>query len=379
MLTSIEIQNGDRTIRIGGGARAFVIAEIGKNFIQTKDERSTEEYLANAIALVRAAKDAGADAVKFQTHAVEDEQVDITVVSPHFVGADRYRWIRRNEAATPLETFWQPLKRACDELGILFFSTPMSRGAAERLSPVDPQLWKIGSGDLLDFVLLDYVRQSGKPILVSSGMSTLEEVDRAMAFLNEKTDQVVLLHCVSQYPCPTEDLNLNTIGFYRERYGSLVGFSDHSIGTESAIAAVALGAVVIEKHFSFDRALWGSDHKVSLTPQELAELVQGVARVHTDSAYRAAVLQGEVVKCGMGDHAKRMDDGEAIFRPLFRKTLVAAGDLPAGTILGPENVYAMRPQAHLDGFPSDAYPEVLGKVLQADIRKYTPLRPDHLV
>ncbi len=379
MAAFLEVNGAGKTIRIGDGERAFVIAEIGKNFIQSEDDRPTEEYLANAIALARAAKEAGADAVKFQTHTVDDEQANIDVTSPHFKGADRYRWVTRNTNATPVETFWKPLKEACDEIGIIFFSTPMSRGAAEKLSEVEPSLWKIGSGDILDFVLLDYLRRSGKPILISSGMSTLEEVDHAMFFLKEKTDQVVLLHCVSQYPCPTEDLHLRTIEFYRDRYGALIGFSDHSIGTESAIAAAALGAAVIEKHFSFDRALWGSDHKVSLVPSELAELVRGVERVHADPEYRASVLQSDAVKRGMGDHAKILNEKEAVFRPLFRKTLVIAADLPAGTIIAPEHVYAMRPQAHLDGFPSDAYSEVIGKRLRSDVRKYAPLRPDHLV
>lgn len=363
---------------MGEGHPVFVIAEIGKNFIQTQDEKSTEEYLQNAVALARAAKEAGADAVKFQTHNVDDEQAEIDVVSPHFRGSDRYNWVKRNDQATPVETFWRPLKQACDEIGITFFSTPMSRGAAHKLGQVEPQLWKVGSGDILDFVMLDHLRNSGKPIIISAGMSTLDEVDKAMAFLHEKTDKVVLLHCVSRYPCPPEELHLKTIEFFRERYGVPVGFSDHSTTIESSIAAVALGATVIEKHFSFDRGFWGSDHKVSLTPHEMTELVQGIRKISSDGRYRAEILQNEIVQKGMGEKEKVMDEGEAVFRPLFRKTLVAAQDLPPGTIIEAQHLHAKRPQAYLPGLPSEEYGNLIGKKIIVLKRGGEPLDRDDL-
>src|SRR3989344_2587794 len=209
--------------------KVLIIAEIGKNFIQTQEERPVSEYLKNARALVKAAKDAGADAVKFQTHSVEDEQLDITVISPHFKGADRYSWVTRNTNATPLNEFWKPLKRYCADIGILFHSTPMSRGAAKILNAVGVQFWKVGSGDILDFVTLGYLAATGKPIIVSSGMSTLEELDTTMSFLKRHNAPVIVLHCVSKYPCPPAELNLSTIGFLRDRYRVPVGFSDHSI------------------------------------------------------------------------------------------------------------------------------------------------------
>jgi len=378
-MASVSIQTNGQMRQVGDGQPVFVIAEIGKNFIQSQEEKTIEEYLQNAIALVKAAKAAGADAVKFQTHNVEDEQANIDVTSPHFTGLDRYRWVSRNTNMTPLETFWKPLQAACEEIGILFFSTPMSRGAAYKLQELDPPLWKVGSGDILDFVLLDVLRTSGKPIVISAGMSTLEETDKAIAFIREKTDQVVLLHCVSRYPCPPEDLHLKTVEFFRDRYQIPVGFSDHSVGIESAIGAAALGACVIEKHFSFDRNFWGSDHKVSLLPEELAQLVQGVARVREDDAYRASVLSSEIVQKGMGTEAKILDEGEAAFRPLFRKTLVAARDIAAGELLKAEDVYAMRPQAYLSGLPSEAYPDVLGKKLAMALKRYQPITPDAVV
>ena len=153
------------------GEGVFFIAEIGKNFIQTEEERPVAEYLLNAKKLVKAAKEAGADAVKFQTHEVEDEQLNIDITSPHFKGADRYSWITRNMEATPIDTFWKPLKKYCDETGILFFSTPMSRKAAMKLQEVGVPFWKVGSGDAQDYVTLDFMFSTKKPIIISTGMA----------------------------------------------------------------------------------------------------------------------------------------------------------------------------------------------------------------
>ncbi len=353
--------------------RVFVVAEIGKNFIQTQEERPTEEYLENAKALVKASHEAGADAVKFQTHNVEDEQLNIHVVAPHFKGADRYSWLTRNTNATPLDAFWRPLKAYCDELGIIFHSTPMSRGAARKLNELGVELWKVGSGDILDFVTLDYLARTGKPIIMSSGMSTLEELDQAIDFLKRRNAKVVLLHCVSRYPCPAEDLNLATIGFLKQRYGILVGFSDHSIGIDSALAAVALGAEVIEKHFSFSRDFWGADHKVSMTPGELKALVAGIRGVEQDPSRRAEYLEKDIVKAGMGSGTKVLQDDEAIFRPYFRKSLMAGQDIPAGTLITAEMLYAMRPQAYARGLPSEEYERVLGKMVKTSLSKYDPI------
>ncbi len=353
--------------------RVFVIAEIGKNFIQTQEERPVSEYLENAKALVKAAKDAGADAVKFQTHNVEDEQLNIHVVSPHFKGADRYSWLTRNTNATPVDAFWKPLKAYCDEIGIIFFSTPMSRGAAKKLTGVGVPIWKVGSGDILDFVTLDYLASTGNPIILSSGMSTLEEIDKSIDFLKRRNAKIVLLHCVSKYPCPPEQLNLATIGFLRERYQIPVGFSDHSIGIDSALAGVALGAQVVEKHFSFARDLWGADHKVSMTPDELKALVDGIRELGANPAKRAEYLEKDIVKAGMGSGAKVLQEDEAVFRPYFRKSLMAGQDIPAGTTITAEMLYAMRPQQYAGGLASEEYEKVLGRTTAKTLKKFEPI------
>ncbi len=353
--------------------KVFIIAEIGKNFIQTQEERSVLEYLENAKALVRAAKDAGADAVKFQTHYVEDEQLNINVVSPHFKGADRYSWVTRNMQATPLNEFWRPLKAYCNEIGIIFHSTPMSRGAAQILQQLDVPFWKVGSGDILDFVLLDYIAKTKKPIIISSGMSTLEELDVTMDFLKRRNADVLLLHCVSKYPCPPEELRLGTMDMLRQRYGVAIGFSDHSIGIDVALAAAALGAQVIEKHFSFSRDLWGADHKVSMTPDEMKQLVDGVRAIEKNPARKAEYLKKDIVKRGMGTGEKVLQEDEAVFRPYFRKSLMAGRDISAGTVLVPEDMYAMRPQKFAGGLPSEQYESVLGKKTAQPLRKFDPI------
>ncbi len=353
--------------------KVFIIAEIGKNFIQTQEERPVAEYLENAKALVRAAKESGADAVKFQTHYVEDEQLNINVVSPHFKGADRYSWVTRNMQATPLNEFWRPLKGYCDEIGIIFHSTPMSRGAAQILQQLDVPFWKVGSGDILDFVLLDYIAKTKKPIIISSGMSTLAELDLTMDFLKRRNADVILLHCVSKYPCPPEELRLGTMDMLRQRYGVSIGFSDHSIGIDVALAAAALGAQVIEKHFSFSRDLWGADHKVSMTPDEMKQLVEGIRAMEADSALKATYLEKDIVKQGMGSGEKVLQEDESVFRPYFRKSLMAGRDISAGTVLTPEDIYAMRPQKFAGGLPSEQYESVLGKKTAQPLRKFDPI------
>lgn len=359
--------------------QTFIVAEIGKNFIQTEEERPVEEYLENAKALVKAASDAGADAVKFQTHNVEDEQLDIEVVSPHFKGADRYSWVTRNTNATPLETFWRPLKKYCDEIGIIFHSTPMSRGAAQKLHQLGVELWKVGSGDILDFVTLDYLASTGKPIIMSSGMSTIEELDQAINFLKQRNAQVILLHCVSKYPCPPEHLNLGTIEFLEKRYNIPIGFSDHSIGIDSALAAVALGARVIEKHFSFSRDLWGADHKVSMIPEETRALVTGIRELETHPELKKEYLEKDIVKRGIGKGMKVLQEGETVFRPYFRKSLMAGQDIPEGAVITAEMLYAMRPQVYARGLPSEEYERVLGKRTKRIINKYEPITWEVLV
>lgn len=349
--------------------KIYFIAEIGKNFIQTEHDVPIEEYLQNAKDLVDAAVDAGADAVKFQTHIREDEVLNIDFTSPHFTGSDRYSWVGRNETITPIEEFWKPLKAHCKAKGIAFFSTPMSRKAAVLLNELEVPMWKVGSGDVQDYVLLNYLISTGKPLIISTGMVSLAELDGVIAYIDGRVPLTVL-YCVSQYPCPPELFNLSTIEYLKEKYPDVtVGFSDHSITHDAVMGALKLGAAVIEKHFSFSRDLWGSDHKASLTPSEYKEMVQ-MAREHVYESADIAKFYGDTQRELEGAHNK--------FRPYFNKALVAGRDIGEGEVLSEEILYAVRPVLHAGGLPANELPNVIGKRTNVALAKYAPITLDVL-
>lgn len=358
------------TKKILGGDDVFIVAEIGKNFIQTAEDRPIAEYLANAKALIKAAAKAGVDAVKFQTHVALDEQLDVAITAPHFQGSERYAWVSRNEAATPI-AFWQELKASADEAGVIFFSTPMSRLAAQKLKNLKLPLWKVGSGDVFDHVLLDEVTGNNKPVLISSGMTSLAELDGVVAYLKGKNVPLGLLYCVSRYPCPVSHFNLATIEVFREKYPELViGFSDHCVdGHTVDLAAVKLGACIIEKHFSFSRDLWGSDHKASVTPDEMAALVTDI---------RSGAWQSVDVSSYYGKKSAELEGANSPFRPYFNKSLMAGRDLPAGTILTKDMIFAMRPKMFAKGLPSENFELILGKTLKRDLPPFDPITWDDL-
>lgn len=366
-MTTISIPYSEKTF---GGEDTFFIAEIGKNFIQQEEPQTAEENLEHAIALVDAAVEAGADAVKFQTHVREDEVLDLDFTSPHFKGSDRYSWVGRNEAGTPLEEFWRPLAAHCQEKDILFFSTPMSRLAAEKLDQVGVPFWKVGSGDVQDYVLLDYLIATKKPIIISSGMVSLAELDEVVRYITDAGSPLVVLYCVSQYPCPPEQFNLGTIEHLIETYPDVVvGFSDHSITHDAVTGALALGAKVIEKHFSFSRDLWGSDHKASLTPDEFKEMV-AIATEKTYEGYDTSAFYGEKLK--------ELEGADNQFRPYFNKALMAGQTIPAGTVITPEMIFAMRPVMHAGGLPANQLGDVIGKTTTTDLEKFDPITTEVL-
>jgi len=242
--------------------KVFLIAEAGKNFIDTQEEQSVQTYLENAKRLVLAAKAAGADAIKFQTHVFEDEQ--------NKRSKSRYDWIRRNEQATPYNEFWKPLKEYCDAMGIEFMTTPMSTLAAKKVNDLVKR-WKVGSADIVDMELLQYIKNTGKPVIISVGMSTAEQIQKAVEFLGSQIE--ILNYCVSIYPCPVYAVNLSMIQRLKE-YQKPVGWSDHTLSVEIPALAVKMGAIGIEKHLTLDRNAFGPDHKVSLLPDEFKRMVE---------------------------------------------------------------------------------------------------------
>lgn len=264
-------------------SKVFFIAEAGKNFIDHdwKQVAFTIPYYAErAISLIKAAKEAGADAVKFQTHVFEDEQ--------HLRGESRYDWIKFNESITPV-SFWKELKMQCDHYGIEFMTTPMSKMAAEKVNEFVTR-WKVGSGSVTDHELLRYMASTGKPVILSTGMSTQKQVQEAVDLLTTpseafaycgKTD-ISLLYCKSIYPCPLDRVDLGRMYEMNSEFKLPVGFSDHTVEITTPMRAAIYDAEIIEKHFTMDKNAFGPDHSFALTPDELKIAVQ-LVRDYEDS------------------------------------------------------------------------------------------------
>ncbi len=328
--------------RIGPGEACFIIAEAGVNH---------NGELGRALELVDAAAEAKADAVKFQTFSAE------RLASPAAPKAEyqrrgtdaeesQYDMLRSLElSADDHRSLWE----RCRKRGIMFLSSPFDEAAADFLDELGVPGFKIPSGELTNLPFLRYVAAKMKPMIVSTGMADLDEVGAALAAVNQTgNDQLVLLHCVSAYPADPAEANLRAMAALAERFGAPVGFSDHTLGLEVALAAAALGATVIEKHFTLDRGLPGPDHAASLEPDELARLVAGV----------------RTVEAALGHGRKEPTASEAETAAVARKSLVAAADIPAGATITTEMLIAKRPGA---GIPPAKIGEVVGRRARQDI------------
>jgi len=232
----------------------------------------------------------------------------------------------------------------------------------------------VASSDILDFPMLGFEAGTGKPIMIPTGMSTLEDVDQCLDFLRRKNASFILMHAISRYPYPAEDSNLLTIRFFQKRYPEVViGFSQNSPWIEPAVGAVALGARVVEQHFTTDRGLWGPDHKVSMTPGEFGEMTSRIRDTESSPVKRSNILQDQTMQKYMGREEKLLQEGEIPFRGLFRKSLVSSRDIPAGAVLAADDIYAMRPQQLIGGLPSEEYEKILGKSIRQSLKQYDPI------
>ena len=334
---------------IGRDAPPYLIAEAGVN-------HNGDPAL--ALRLVDAAVDAGADAVKFQTFRAD------SLATPAAPQAEYQR--RRAEATSQVEML-RALELSADALravfaraaerGITAFSTPFDLASAGLLVELEVPALKVGSGDLTNLPLLRAVAAAGRPLIVSTGMATLDEVDAAVAAIRAAGDPpLALLHCLSAYPAPPPETNLRAIRGLRARYGVEVGFSDHTTGFAAPIAAVALGASIVEKHLTLDRDLPGPDHAASMEPAALAELAAALREAHG----------------ALGDGVKRPQPSEDDARRVARRSLVAARDLVAGTVLTAADLDAKRPA---DGISPLRLDEVVGRRLASELRRDAILDP----
>jgi len=343
------IRAGSR--EIGVGRACFLAAEIGIN-------HNGDFQL--ACELVSAAARAGADGVKFQNYRTEDFLSDRSLTysytsQGHPVTESQWDLFQRCQ----IPPDWlPPLARLCDELGVVFFSTPSSQQGVRELVDVGAALLKNGSDYLTHTPLLEYMGTTGIPVVLSTGMANAQDIDDAVAAVRRGgRSQIILLHCTSTYPTPADQVNLRRMVSLQQRYRVPVGFSDHTEGGLAALQAVTLGACFIEKHFTLDHDLPGPDHCFSSTPQEFAAMVQAV---------RAAEKR-------MGSDAIEPAGSEALGRQQYRLSMVAARDLAAGTPLTPDMVVFRRPGTGM--LPKTLY-SVLDARLARNIARGEPLRPD---
>jgi N,N'-diacetyllegionaminate synthase len=326
-------------------SRVFVIAEAGMNH---------DGSLGNAIRMAEVAAECGADAVKFQLHDAEAESTRDAPSPPYFQHESRWDYFRRT-AFTDAQ--WATLKQACDRAQIEFVCSVFSVEAVERLEQLAVRRYKIGSGEVTNLELVRRVAETGKPVLLTSGMSSWGELDAAV---EASGNDVTVLQCTSSYPTPPERVGLNVLGELRERYGKPVGFSDHSVGPNACLAAVALGATVIEKHFTLSKQLYGPDAALALEPYELEELCDGVREIET-----------------MLDTPVDKDDVEpfAEMKEVFEKSVVTTRAIPAGVVIERDMLAAKKPGT---GIPAWMMPEVIGRKARVDIEADTVLTEDVL-
>lgn len=344
-----EIRIGSRVV--SEESPAFIIAEISANHNMDFDR---------AVAIMRAAKDAGADAVKIQTYTADTITLDCE--DPCFQITQGTLWDGTTlhklyeTAYTPWE--WQPkLKKIAEEMGLIFFSSPFDLTAVDFLEEMEVPAYKIASFEITDIPMLKKIAALGKPVIIATGIARLADIELAVQTCREAgNERVILLKCTSAYPAPYEDVNLRTIPAMRDTFHCITGLSDHTMGSAVAGAAVALGAKVIEKHLTLRRADGGADSAFSMEPEEFREMVQNIRRI----------------ELALGDVTYELTPMAAREREHSRSLFVAK-DMKAGDVFTPENLRSVRPA---DGLHTKYYEEILGKKISRDAKLGTPMKWD---
>jgi N-acetylneuraminate synthase len=320
--------------------RCLIIAEVGL---------AHDGSLGLAHAFIDEVARGGADAVKFQTHiaAAESTPAEPFRVAFSRQDATRYEYWTRMELT---EDQWRGLAGHARDRGLIFLSSPFSIEAVELLARVGMPMWKIPSGEVGNRPLLDAVAATGRPVLLSSGMSGLAELDAAVARVREAGVTLGVMQCTTAYPCPPERVGLNMLPVFRERYGGFVGLSDHSGTIVPGIAAATLGCDILEVHVTMSRGMFGPDVPASVTIEELRQLVDGVRFVER---MQASPVDKDAVATDM-----------APLRAIFTKSVVARQPLPAGTVLAEAHLAVKKPGT---GLPAERLPDLVGRTLRRDI------------
>ncbi len=337
-------------IEIGKSKPVFIIAELSANHKQDYEL---------AVDTIHAMKEAGADAVKLQTYTPDtitiDSRDDLFLKKDGlWKGKTLYELYQT--AYTPWE--WQPkLKELAEKLGMVCFSSPFDKSAVDFLEKMDVPAYKIASFEIVDIPLIEYVASKGKPVIMSTGIATLKDIRLAIDTCRKvNNNEIALLKCTSSYPAPYEEMNLNTIPFLEEKFGLPVGLSDHTLGISIPVAAVALGAVIIEKHFILDKNLDTPDAAFSLDPTEFKQMVESVREVEKALGHKEYVF------------TEKMEKSRKNARSLF-----VVKDIKKGETFTEENIRSIRPGA---GLHPKFLKEIIGKKAAEDIKKGTPLTFD---
>ena len=341
-----NITIGNRNV--GHDNPVYIIAELSANHNQDFKQ---------AVQLINAAKKAGADAVKLQTYTPDTMTIDCD--NEYFRIGKGTIWEGRNlyelykEAYTPWE--WQPkLKEIAGDLGMDLFSSPFDKTAVDFLEKIDVPAYKIASFELVDLPLIQYVAATGKPIIMSTGMATLAEIDEAVTTAKKAgCKEIALLKCTSAYPAEPEEMNLRSLPHMADTFVLPVGLSDHTLGIAVPVAAVSLGACIVEKHFTLSRKTPGPDSAFSLEPFEFTQMVEAI----------------RVAEKALGSVCYETSEHEAASR-IFRRSLFVTRDMHAGDVFTGDNLRCIRPGYGLHPRNMD---EVLGKRASMDIKKGTPL------
>ncbi len=343
----------DKTIKIanreiGNGHPTFIIAEISANHLQSFD---------NAVKIIKAVKECGADAVKLQTYTPDTITIDCD--NEYFQIKQGTIWDGTTlhklyqEAYTPWG--WQPkLKKIAEDQGLICFSSPFDKTAVDFLEKIDVPAYKVASFEITDIPFIEYIASKGKPIIISTGIAKLADIEEALsACIRMGNTQVALLKCTSAYPAPLEDVNLNTIPNMKETFKTIVGLSDHTLGTSVSVAGVAIGATIIEKHITLDRSLGGPDAAFSMEPKEFKKMVEDIRSV--EKALGKVTYE-------LTEKQKRSKE--------HSRSLFVVKDIKEGEILTEENVRSIRPGF---GMKTKYIRYILGKKVKMDLKKGTPM------
>lgn len=332
------------SFKIGASHKPFLIAEVA----QTHDGS-----LGLAHAFIDAVADSGADAIKFQTHIAEAESTPAEPFRVKFSYQDqsRYDYWKRMEFTAEQ---WAGLAKHAQEKGLIFLSSPFSLQAVELLARIGMPAWKIGSGEVSNLPLIEAVLNQPEPILLSSGLSSKEELNEVIALIQLRNKAFALFQCTSEYPCPPEHMGLNLIEEYAKRWDCPVGLSDHSGRIYASLAAVALGACMVEIHVALSKAMFGPDVSASITMEELSALSQGISDIHR-------MKMNPVV-----EEQKLLSPHYQNLKQIFGRGIYAKADLDAGHRIAFDDLAFKKPNL---GLPAKDYRKILGKRLSKPLKK----------